>query len=225
MALHSQATRPSPRIAGSPTTPPTGRGGHTPRWDDPATWRAYIEDAVERLGESMVGFALGGLPRLAILSAPARAAWEDVFASPDSETVPARTWQFASQGDLPAGRRAGLRPSCSETRTSRRLASDTDLAATRPWSVRPFYLPVSRFAQRANRTSSPTPSISAGASSVQSSTRPVPARGQTPSYRQRSALRRQASALAASSLRPLRATAVFRGSRNGPASCDMLCAC
>lgn len=81
LTLHSQSARRGPRIAGAPSDARAGGTGHALRWDDPATWHAYVDDAMHRLGESMVGFALGGLPRLSFLSSRGRAAWEDDFAT------------------------------------------------------------------------------------------------------------------------------------------------
>lgn len=81
MALHSQTAVRGPRIAGAASDAHSGGGGHTLSWDDPATWHAYVDDAMQRIGGPMVGFALGGLPRLSFLSARGRAAWEDDFAT------------------------------------------------------------------------------------------------------------------------------------------------
>lgn len=87
LALQSQAARHIPTRAGGPTENPAGSTRHAPSWDDPVTWHAYVDDATQRLGDSMVGFALGGLPRLSFLSTPGRAAWEDDFAT-RAEDVP-----------------------------------------------------------------------------------------------------------------------------------------
>jgi hypothetical protein len=81
LSLHSQSARRGPGIAHDPADPRSPSGGHAPSWDDPATWHAYVDDATLRLGESMVGFALGGLPRLSFPAAGGRAAWEDDFAT------------------------------------------------------------------------------------------------------------------------------------------------
>lgn len=80
LALQTQtATAPlGERVAASVTTRvPTGFTG--PVWDDPATWPDYVEDASARLGDALVSFALGGLPRLSSAPQPGRATWEDDF--------------------------------------------------------------------------------------------------------------------------------------------------
>lgn len=53
------------------------RGGLS--WDDPAAWHVYLDEAAQRMGEPMVSFALGGLPRISFASRRGRAEWEDDF--------------------------------------------------------------------------------------------------------------------------------------------------
>lgn len=95
----SQTSKRGPRIAGDAGESRPASGGHVLSWDDPATWHAYVDDATRRLGESMAGFALGGLPRLSFLSARGRAAWEDDFAT-RAEDVAEDDEQLGSEDGL-----------------------------------------------------------------------------------------------------------------------------
>lgn len=72
--------------------PQTNRAAHSstgqqPTWDDAATWQDYVDSAAQRLGESMLGFAFGGLPRIGTVSPQGRAAWEDDFTTRTDETT------------------------------------------------------------------------------------------------------------------------------------------
>lgn len=60
LALHSQTSGRGPRIAVASGHARSEGGRTTLSWDDPATWHAYVDEATQRLGGAMVGFALGG---------------------------------------------------------------------------------------------------------------------------------------------------------------------
>lgn len=79
LTIQSQAPARGSTPSGDRAESHATNAGRTISWDDPAAWHVYVDDAVRRLGESMVGFALGGLPRLSVLTPPSRAAWEDDF--------------------------------------------------------------------------------------------------------------------------------------------------
>lgn len=72
-------------------TPPARPGpGLTPAegWrtiDDRDTWQTYTEDANARLGETMLAFALGGLPRMASLAATALTTTPDWVDRPEKQ--------------------------------------------------------------------------------------------------------------------------------------------
>jgi hypothetical protein len=86
LAADSQmATRGLSPRAGSTGTQPASSGFSGAIWDDPATWHAYVEDASTRLGDALISFTLGGLPRFGSGPAFGRAVWEDDFTPPKDE--------------------------------------------------------------------------------------------------------------------------------------------
>lgn len=94
-AVQTMATQQATKTF-TPRTPPPApvSAGLAPAqgWltiDDPDTWQGYLDDASTRLGETMVVFALGGLPRMAALTAATPTAAPDWVDRPDKQDASA----------------------------------------------------------------------------------------------------------------------------------------